>query len=89
VGGLLGECAPKGAIEKKSHCSANGKSGGCEIHKSSSMVHNYIAKVYHSDTLLYQRQQKSVRISKPILPLMMLWNNSTECNTQQPILKAN
>ena len=36
MGGLLGECAPKGAIEKKSHCGPNSESGGCKIHKSSS-----------------------------------------------------
>ena len=37
---------------KKSHRGPKCKSGDCEIHKSSSIVHNYIEKVYHCDTLL-------------------------------------
>ena len=46
-------------------------------------------KVYHSDTLLYQRQQKLVRISEPIHSFVVIWDNSAESDTQQPILKAN
>ena len=42
VGGPLGKCAPKETVEKKSHYGPNCKSGGCEVHKSSSLVHNYL-----------------------------------------------
>ena len=36
AGGALGKCPAKDPVDKKSDCGANSKSGGCEIHKSSS-----------------------------------------------------